>query len=203
VRTIVTTLLAVTLAATSARADELAGLLAAGPLVRIETDPTGKFKEGLAIAEVDAPVDLVWKVLTDFGGYTTWMPRVEKCEVTRDGADYLMEMKIDTPLVSTRYTNRVTVDDVAKTMRIRHEKGDLKGTHYLWRVVPIGDGKRTRLYYGGVIKNFSSVAEGMEDDQQTITIGINVASLLATIKSVKLQSERVARTPPSISAPAK
>ncbi len=195
-RTIVTAALVfVMLAAPPARADELAGLLAAGPLVRIEMDPAGKFKEGLAIAEVDAPIDTVWTVLTDFKGYTTWMPRVEQCDITRDGADYLMDMKIDTPLVSTRYTNRATVDAVAKTIKIRHEKGDLKGTRYLWRVVPIGDGKRTRLYYGGVIKNFSSVAESMEDDQQTITIGINVASLLATIKSVKIRSEQVARAP--------
>jgi carbon monoxide dehydrogenase subunit G len=179
------------------RADELAGLLAAGPLVRIEADPAGKYKEGLAIADVDAPIDLVWSVLKDFPGYATWMPRVQKCDVTRDGADYLLEMKIDTPLVSTRYTNRVSVDDVAKTMRIRHEKGDLKGTRYQWRVVPL-DARRTRLYYSGVIKNFSSVAESMEDDQQTITIGINVASLLATIKSVKARAELVARTPTSI-----
>jgi carbon monoxide dehydrogenase subunit G len=193
-------LLALVLAAPAVHADELGGLLAAGPLVRIETDPTGKFKEGLAIAEVDAPIDLVWSVLTDFSGYTTWMPRVEKCDVTRDGNDYLMDMKIDTPLVSTRYTNRATVDHTAKTIKIRHEKGDLKGTRYLWRVVPIGE-KKTRLYYSGVIKNFSSVAESMEDDQQTITIGINVASLLATIKSVKLRSELVARTPTSVSAP--
>lgn len=184
-----------TLASSPGRADELAPLLASGPLVRIETDAAGKYKEGLAIADVDAPVDVAWDVLKDFAGYATWIPRVERCDVTRDGADYLLDMKIDTPLVSTRYTNRVSVDDEKKTMRIRQERGDLKGTRYQWRLVPLG-AQRTRLYYSGVIKNFSSVAESMEDDQQTITIGINVASLLATIKAVKLRAEHVARSAP-------
>ncbi len=179
--------------AVPAHADELSSLLNAGPLVRIETDPTGKYKEGLAIAEVDAPVEVVWKVLTDFTGYKGWMPRVTKCDVERDGADYLLDMKLDTPFVSTKYTNRATVDDAARTIKIKQEKGDLKGSRYHWRVVPLADGKKTRIYYGGVVRNFSSIAEGMEDDQQTITIGINVVTLMATVKAVKQRSEVVAR----------
>lgn len=183
--------------APAARADELAPLLRAGPLVRVETDAAGKFKEGLAIADVDVPVDVAWTVLKDFPGYAQWIPRVDECVVTRDGADYLLAMKIDTPLVATKYVNRVTVDDAAKTMRIRHEKGDLKGTWYEWRLVALGD-RRTRLYYRGAVKNFSAVAQSMEDDQQTITIGLNVSSLLATVKAVKQRAEVVVRSPPSI-----
>jgi carbon monoxide dehydrogenase subunit G len=182
-----------TILATPVRADEIAGLLRAGPLVRIETDPTGKYKEGLAIAEVDAPADVVWRVLTDFPSYRGWMPRVTKCDVEKDGADFLLDMKIDTPFVSTRYTNRATVDDAARTIKIKQERGDLKGSRYHWRVVSIDDGKRTRLYYGGVVRNFSSLAEGLEDDQQTVTIGINVVTLMATVKAVKQRAELVAR----------
>jgi carbon monoxide dehydrogenase subunit G len=183
--------------APAAHADELAALLGAGPLVRIETDPAGKYKEGLAIADVDAPTEVVWQVLTDFAGYKTWMPRVTKCEIERDGADYLLDMKLDTPFVSTRYTNRATVDDAARTIKIKQEKGDLKGSRYAWRVVPLADGKRTRLYYTGVVRNFSSMAEALEDDQQTVTIGINVVTLMATVKAVKQRSELVARQAPA------
>ncbi len=183
--------------APAARADELAALLSAGPLVRIETDLAGKYKEGLAIADVDAPADVVWQVLTDFSGYKGFMPRVSKCDVERDGADYLLDMKLDTPFVSTRYTNRAVVDDAARTIKIKQEKGDLKGSRYHWRVVPLADGKRTRVYYGGIVRNFSSVAESMEDDQQTITIGINVVTLMATVKAVKQRSELVAKSAPA------
>lgn len=183
-----------------ARADELGALLSTGPLVRLETDASGKFKEALAIADVDAPVDTVWRVLTDFGTYAQWMPRVKSCAVTKDGADSLLDIKLDTPLVSTRYTNRMTVDDAKKTIKVRQEKGDLKGSRYHWRVVPLGE-RRARIYYGGVVKNFSSLAEGLEDDQQTITIGINVVSLMAAIKAVKVRAESVARAPVAQTAP--
>jgi hypothetical protein len=179
--------------APAVRADELSSLLSTGPLVRIETDPSGKFKEGLAIADVDAPADVVFAVLTDFPTYATWMPRMKSCEVTKDGADSLLDIKLDTPLVSTRYTNRATVDAANRVVKVRQEKGDLKGSRYHWRVVPLGE-NRARIYYGGVVRNFSSLAEGLEDDQQTITIGINVVSLMAAIKAVKVRAETVART---------
>jgi hypothetical protein len=58
--------------------------------------------------------------------------------------------------------------------------------------VPLGAGQ-SRIYYSGAVKNFSSVAESFEDDQQTLTIGINVVSLMAATKAVKERAELVSR----------
>lgn len=185
-------LVLVLLAAAPARADELASLLSSGPLVRVETTADGRFKEALAIADVDAPADVVWQVLTDFEAYASFMPRMQSCVVTREGKDALLDIKLDTPLVSTRYTNRMIVDEAGRKIAVRQERGDLKGSRSAWRVVALGE-RRARVYYGGVVRNFSSLAESMEDDQQTLTIGINVVSLMAAIKAVKGRSEQVAK----------
>jgi ribosome-associated toxin RatA of RatAB toxin-antitoxin module len=180
------------LSPSAARADEMTELLRGGPLVRIESTEAGRFKEGLAIADIDAPVQQVWDVLTDFDNYRFFMPRIDELKVERDGRDFLVEFDIDTPLVSTRYTNRYTLDEKKRVVRIRQVKGDLDGSHYFWRLVSLGPA-RTRVYYGGVVKNFSSIAKRLEDDQQTITVGINVASLLAALRAVEARAEMLHR----------
>jgi ribosome-associated toxin RatA of RatAB toxin-antitoxin module len=178
--------------AAPARADELGDLLAKGPMVRLETDSKGKFRQATCIADVNAEADLVWRVLTDYEQYLFFMPRMEKLEVTREGNDALMDTKLDTPLVATRYTNRMIPDHATKTLTVRQVKGDLSGSHYQWKVVPLSTG-RSRIFYSGVVKNFSSVAESFEDDQQTLTIGINVVSLMAATKAIKERAELVSR----------
>ena len=174
------------------RAEDIATLLDKGPLVRVETDAKGKFRQATCIADVNADADVVWRVLMDFDQYLFFMPRMEKLEVTREGNDALMDIKLDTPLVATRYTNRMSPDHATKTLTVTQVKGDLSGSHYLWKVVPLGAGQ-SRILYSGVVKNFSSVAESFEDDQQTLTIGINVVSLMAATKAVKERAELAAR----------
>ena len=178
--------------APAARADELGELLAKGPLVRIETDANAKFRQATCIADVNADVDTVWRVLTDYEQYLFFMPRMTKLEVTREGAEALMDIKLDTPLVATRYVNRMSPDDASKVLSVKQVKGDLSGSTYQWKVIPMGPG-RSRVFYTGVVRNFSSVAEAFEDEQQTLTIGINVVSLMASAKAIKERAELLAR----------
>jgi carbon monoxide dehydrogenase subunit G len=183
---------AVVLLAPAARADEVGQLLKGGPLVRIETNAKGKLKRGTAIADVAAPADRVWATLKDFDNYRFFMPRIDELTVRRVGAEYELDFELDTPLVSTNYTNRYSLDETKRQMRVRQVAGDLKGTNFHWRVVSLGPNK-TRLYYSGIVKNFSSFAQRLEDDQQTITVGINVVSLLTALRAVKNRAELMHR----------
>jgi hypothetical protein len=60
---------------------------------------------------------------------------------------------------------------------------------------------RARIYDSGLIKNFSPIAESFEDDQQTLSIGINVVSLMASAKAVKARSEQLQRQAKAGAAP--
>ena len=175
------------------RADDLAGFLASGPAVRIETDASGKLKQSVCVSDVDAPIDLVWKVLTDYEQYRFFMPRIDKLEVTREGTDALLAVKLDTPLVATSYTNRMIPDVANRVIEVRQVKGDLSGSRYRWKLTSLGEA-RTRITYSGIIKNFSSVAESLDDEQQTLTIGINVVSLMAAVKAVEARAEGLHRS---------
>lgn len=188
--------LSLVLVAPAAHADELSSFLSTGPAVRIETDASGKLKQSTCLADVNANVDTVWKVLTDFEQYRFFMPRIDKMNITREGNDVLLEMKLDTPLVATSYTNKATPDVATRTIKVQQVKGDLAGSRYQWKLTPLGD-SRTRISYTGVVKNFSSVAEAMDDDQQTLTIGINVVSLMAQVKAVKARAEQMQKSAPA------
>lgn len=198
---LVTLIPVLAIAAPAVRADEIGDLLAKGPLVRVETDASGKYRQATCISDVAADVDTVWRVLTDYDQYLFFMPRMTKLEVTRDGNDALMDIKLDTPLVATRYVNRMSPDHASKILTVKQVKGDLSGSHYQWRVTPLGQG-RARIHYSGVVKNFSSVAESFEDEQQTLTIGINVVSLMAATKAVKERSELLVRQAATRGGPA-
>jgi uncharacterized protein YndB with AHSA1/START domain len=162
-------------------------LLDQGPMVQIEFNERDRYQKGLAIVDIQAPPETVWQALTDFRGYPGFMPRVEETEVRKKGDATFVDFELDTPLVSTAYTNRYLMDPAHRWLKVETVKGDAKGSQFTWHLRPQGNG--TRVYNGGVVRNFSSIAQRLDDDQQTITIGINVVTLLSAAKAVKKRAE--------------
>jgi hypothetical protein len=100
---------------------------------------------------------------------------------------------LDTPFADTTYTLRWTVNPAQHTIVATHVSGDLRGSDYDWKVVAMSP-EVTRIYYGGVTRNFSSMAQRLEDEQQTITVGVNVVGLVAAVKAIKVRAEGKWRT---------
>lgn len=182
------------LLAGAAHADELTQMLRGGPVVRIETNSAGGFQKGTAVADVNAPADRVWQVLTDYEAYDKFLPLVEEADVERQAGHTLIDFELDTPFVSTSYTNKYTERPEERTLIVDNVKGDLKGTSFTWKVVPRGEG--CRIYLTGAVKNYSAMLQRFEDDQQTITIGVNVGTLMQSIKAIKQRAEQLERARP-------
>jgi uncharacterized protein YndB with AHSA1/START domain len=178
-------------AAPAARAQELVELLAKGPMVQVETDAKGKFDKATAVIHIDRPPADVWRVATDFATYKTFLPKTLKSTPKPAGPNRVdVEYEIDTPMTNTSYTFRYDIDPDKMTMRGNWVKGDIKGSFCSWRLIPSGEG--TLLYYTTASRNFSSIAQRLEDDQQTITVGVNVATALAVVKAMKRHVEGAA-----------
>ncbi len=172
----------------AAFAQELLDLLQRGPVVLVETDAKGKFDKSTAVNLVKRPPAEVWKLVTDFARYKEYMPKVLKSDVVPVGPNQFdVSYEIDVPGPNAEYTFRYDVDPATLQMHGKWVKGDIKGSFCEWKLAPHGED--TLVYYTTASRNFSSVAQALEDDQQTITVGVNVSAALAVVKAVKRRAE--------------
>ena len=66
-------------------------------------------------------------------------------------------------------------------------------TNPVHKLESAADGKKTIIYHQGSTRNFSSFAASLDDEQQTITVGVNVSSVIAAAKGIKRRSEELAK----------
>jgi ribosome-associated toxin RatA of RatAB toxin-antitoxin module len=171
--------------------DALTPLLDRGPLVLVEQTKDGKFQMATGIVQVDAPPQLVWETLLKMEDYKNFMPKVELSEISnRDEAkgEFDVHYIIEVPGPDTDYTIRFVRNDKEMTLTGKWIKGDLKGSRWFWKVQP-GPGGKTLLSQSVQVKNFSALLQNVEDDQQTITLGINVGSAVVVTGSLKRHIE--------------
>lgn len=168
---------------------DLAPQLEKGPLVLVEETKGGKFGQATGFILVNAPPERAWALVTNFEAYKTFLPKVLESEVKRrTEKDVDLHVVIDVPGPDTDYTVRYTPDHAARELTGTWVSGDLKGTRWYWKV-EAAPGGRTLLTHLLAAKNFSGIAQAVEDENQTVTVGVNVGSVLAALKAVKRTAE--------------
>lgn len=173
-------------------AQELMALLRKGPVVLVENDSKGKFDQATAVIFVEHSPERVWATVSDVAAYKEFLPRTVRSDVkplTDTQLDVTFEVEV--PGSNTVYTFRYDLDPTAYSAKGRWVKGDIKGSECEWKLVPHRGG--TLVYYTAASRNYSSFAQSLEDDQQTVTIGVNVSAALATVRAVKARIEKEAR----------
>lgn len=164
-------------------------MLERGPVISVEQDAAGRFERCTAVVRVDAPLERVWQVVTDFGALASYMPKVKKSEVVHQEPTVIdVKFEIEVPGVNTRYVMRHLLEAATHTITTQWQSGDLKGSSWVIHLDPAADGK-TLLSYGGASKNLSSVLESLDDPQKTISIGVNVSSALTAVQAWKKRAE--------------
>jgi ribosome-associated toxin RatA of RatAB toxin-antitoxin module len=187
-------LLSLTTSHALAQSEGLVPLLSRGPVVLVEEGAQGKFGQATGTVLVDSPPETVWKILIEMERFKDFVPKVNTAEVLRrDGNEFDIRMVIDTPGPDTDHTIRWAVDNSKREMKGTWMKGDLKGSRWMWKVESLPDG-RSLLSQQISLKNFSVFLANVDDDQQTITVGLNVSSALAATKAVKKRAEELKRT---------
>jgi hypothetical protein len=190
-------LLATTVAAPSAgAAPNLKTQQAKRPVIDVEFNDSGRFKRARTTLTVDAPPEVVWATLLDFKAYPSFMPRVDQASPRKQQGRLLVDFELDTPLVTTEYTSRYDIKPDRYVVDIRVIDGDNEGSRFQYRLVSLDGGKRTGLSYGGRLQNFSTMVEALDDDAQTVTLGVNTALQLATVRAITAEAERRHRNHP-------
>ncbi|MBI3182506.1 MAG: SRPBCC family protein [Myxococcales bacterium] len=183
---------AMLLCALPAAAQDLMELLNKGPVVLVEVDGKGKFDKATAVTHIKVPPAEAWKAATDFANFKNVMPKLLKSDAKKvSETRWDVDFEIEVPGPNTYYTFRYELEPEKLTMKGNWAKGDIKGSYCIWRVVPHNG--ESLLYYTTASKNFSSLAQDLEDEQQTITVGVNVTAALSVAKAMKAHLEGGAR----------
>ncbi len=182
-----------------AQNDSMLPLLSRGQLVLVEPGSDGRFGSATALVIVNAPPEKVWATLLKMEEFKDFMPKVITSDLLRREKDEMdFHFVIEVPGPDTDYNIRYTKDDAKMTLTGSWVKGDLKGSKWLWKVEALPEGK-SLLSQQLSLRNFSSLAASVEDEQQTITVGVNVSSGIAGVKALKRRCEQ---PPPAATAAA-
>lgn len=93
--------------------------------------------------EIDAPAEVVWKVLTDFASYGEWNPFVLRCSTTLEpGAPIDMRVRLVGPKAfPQREYIRDHIPGVEFGYRMKPVPGGTLHSHRTHTVTPLGDGR--------------------------------------------------------------
>ncbi|MBN2717098.1 MAG: SRPBCC family protein [Deltaproteobacteria bacterium] len=113
------------------------------------------FYGGSGYALINAPVDEVWKVLTNWHLYTKMFPRTEVCTpISKKGNKTLIKMKIGHPVANVRYHVETTVNESEKSIYfhlLSNYPHDIDSMTGYWRLFPQA-GNRTLAAYVASVK---------------------------------------------------
>lgn len=103
---------------------------------------------GSSSAEIDAPIEQVWKAVEDVEKAPDWqggMKDVEALEHDDQGRPTLVETEADAKVTTVKTKVRFSYDGPTR-LSWTQEKGDLKSLDGSWELEDLGDG-RTRATY--------------------------------------------------------
>ena len=170
----------------AAWAQSLSDLLKDGPIAQVHYDKSGKFKEAVGIVFIKGTPDQVWETMTDYEHFIDFMPQVVDFKATKK-SDNLVEtyQEIDVPGFNYKYTLLNKLDKANYTITVTPVEGPAKGS-WSYRIVPFNGG--SLLYYYCYSK-LPSIITKFEDEQQTMTIGVNAATSVAVVQAFKKRVE--------------
>jgi ribosome-associated toxin RatA of RatAB toxin-antitoxin module len=147
---------ALVLAATSAGAvnftEKEKAKLAAGKTVKKPLAKSGEkgFYGGTGYALIDAPVDVIWAAIEDWGKYHKIYPKTVSCkELSRKGDTSLIRIEMGHKLLSIEYhltVERKRAKNMVSFKLVRNRPHDIEETRGYWRLFPQKDGRTLVAY---------------------------------------------------------
>lgn len=126
--------------------------LAAGKTVKQPLPKSGEngFYGGTGYIIADAPADVVWQAIQDWGSYHKMFPKtVAVTEVSKKGDRSLIKMEMGHNLIRVEYFMDVQRDEEKQMLSfrlVRNRPHDIEETRGYWRLFPQADG-RTLIAY--------------------------------------------------------
>ncbi len=179
------------------KAQELAKLCQKGTMLIVQRHPDGSLKEVSAGALVNAGLEQVWGVITDYPHYSEFMPQTTRAKIIRRESENLMvieqeiEIKIWMLKVNLCYQLEQTHTPRQK-IRFRHYRGDLPGTYGGWDLLPVPGRNQTLIFYS-LYSNLTALPwplGSIMKSQSDFFTAVNVSTATLVVNAVKEEAEK-------------
>ncbi len=175
----------------TAAAASLDGLLARGELSLLETYPDGRLKQVTAIARLQAPLDTVWSVLTDYAAYESWMPQVrDSTLVSSDGQTAIVDWTVGVVGPDIQMRQSLVADRAAGTIIAKHVSGAMAGSSWAWKLTDEGERTLVERTVRLNVVDGNWLIKQVEDEHHTLDYGINSAAGVVELRGLSQRLER-------------
>ena len=167
-------------------------LLNRGELILLEEE-NGKLKYITLAIIIDAPLDKVWQVITDFENYPDFIPGHKNCKIIkRHSNEITVESAVKFKFIgigsTVRYTTKYRLQK-PELIIFDTEKNRETGRY---KLIPIDEGSRVVLFRtkeAADVDNFGRVAKFLIIQKPEIEFSMQLSPLRINIKAIKEQSE--------------
>jgi ribosome-associated toxin RatA of RatAB toxin-antitoxin module len=166
--------------------DRLDRMLARGPVVVVERDPSGALRRVVATALIDAPAEEVWELLTRVKEYPDWLDDVRAVEVVEVRGEQLeVEVLLRVPGPDLSYRAELQLDRSSWSIRGRATSRNLAGSAWDWILEPQGD--RTLVHrrsYSTALTDHWLLKQ-FPDQLHVLHLGINATTPLIELEALR------------------
>lgn len=189
---------------TAANSMDFEKIMSDSPVITINNDESGQMKSITVYSVINAPFNVVWDTVRDVSSLKEYVPKIERITIpealNKKEDELIADFEIEVPIFNIEYRLRYKFNREAKQIDVDRLNGDLEGSRWTWKFEERGN--KTVVIYSGIIKNYSSFLESFEDDNKSISIGVNISTLVSTVRYTKERSEflyknKYALKPPS------
>ncbi|MBI4614073.1 MAG: SRPBCC family protein [Planctomycetes bacterium] len=171
--------------------EALLPFLEKGILSRVEESGSQGARPIEVIGLVRATPDRVWEILTDYGSYREFTPKVVESEVLeRDGTKVRVRYRIEAPIRNIQYTLLYAEDPEKRTILVRSLDGDVSGAFH-WTVHSVREATQAVISYRGVAKvaPTSWIMRWVLENEPEIEEMVNLSSMTILIRGIRDRAE--------------
>ena len=166
-------------------------LLNRGELIHLEEE-NGKLKHIDYAIIIDAPLDKVWQVITDFENYPDFIPGQKVCKIiNKQGNEMIVESAVEFKFMGVGSTVSYTTKYILQKpeLIIFDTKKNRETGRY--KFIPIDEGKRVVLFRTKEVDrdNFTGVVKILIDKKPDMESSLYLSPLRINMKAIKERAE--------------
>lgn len=166
--------------------------MAGVPVVNL-SDSNG-LKNVNASIVIDAPTNVVWKVLTDYNHFTSYMPGIKQFSIIKNsGNNKVANIKLDVSafMSAFSYQAHIVENMVAKTVMMTRTSGDFNSLKVSYSIKPVDNGTKTMLTYNLKVDHGKNVPESFAN-KALKTNAYKTLQAVDTVSVKKYSSQKIA-----------